>query len=264
MNFFISIVSHNHGEIISRLDALGRLSFKATVIVKNNTSDLALVNYCLNYPNIILLDEAYGLGFGENNNYVFKYSQMNLGMRPDDYFLVLNPDVSFTFEQFEKLSDYLFLKKLSFCTINLFRNFELTDFDFSVRRFPGLFTFPLRIFGYNNHYVIDKSSLTDPVEVDWAAGSFLCFSVTLYSNLKGFDERYFMYCEDIDICYRAALTGQQLIYLPFFFAVHLGAFRNRNLFNIHAFWHFKSLVRFLTMKQKKSMNMYLTNFKIIK
>ena len=51
--------------------------------------------------------------------------------------------------------------------------------------------------------------------VDWAAGSFLLFKASLFRKLGGFDPGYFMYCEDIDICWRAQkLFNQQLLFNP--------------------------------------------------
>ena len=53
-----------------------------------------------------------------------------------------------------------------------------------------------------NKTIIDKFSLNEESFTDWAAGSLLLFSADTYKKLNGFDEKYFMYCEDIDICYR--------------------------------------------------------------
>ena len=75
MKLYISVVSHGHGNTISELDSLGPLSDHFTVIIKNNTSDKALLDYCLKYPKIILIDDSYGLGFGGNNNFIYKSHQ---------------------------------------------------------------------------------------------------------------------------------------------------------------------------------------------
>ncbi len=43
--------------------------------------------------------------------------------------------------------------------------------------------------------------------MEWVAGSFIAFKSSSYRKVQGFDENYFMYCEDIDICYRAKSQG---------------------------------------------------------
>lgn len=58
-----------------------------------------------------------------------------------------------------------------------------------------------------NDCVVNKNKITKPTYVDWAAGSFLIFNAFFYSKLNGFNEKYFMYCEDIDICWRAKNTS---------------------------------------------------------
>ena len=247
MKLYISVVSHGHGNTISELDSLGPLSDHFTVIIKNNTSDKALLDYCLKYPKIILIDGSYGLGFGGNNNFIYKYCCQSLHIDPQDYFLVLNPDVYFSVNQCKNFIDKLTVNKVDFVTINLFKNFEKTVFDNSIRSFPSLSILICKFFGIATNYHVDKQLIETPVAVDWAAGSFLCFRSALYARLGGFDERYFMYYEDVDICYRAKLNGVELIYLPSIRAVHLGAFNNRKLLSRHHYWYVKSVTRFLVM-----------------
>jgi GT2 family glycosyltransferase len=47
-------------------------------------------------------------------------------------------------------------------------------------------------------------------EPEWIAGMFLAFRRCVYADLGGFDARYFLYCEDVDICARARLRGLRL------------------------------------------------------
>ncbi|MDE1292895.1 hypothetical protein [Vibrio aestuarianus] len=82
--------------------------------------------------------------------------------------------------------------------------------------------------------------------VDWAAGSFLVFQADLYKKLNGFDENYFMYFEDVDICFRARkYYDQNVVYLSNIKAIHQGGYQNRKIFSKHFRWYFSSLLRFL-------------------
>jgi len=58
-------------------------------------------------------------------------------------------------------------------------------------------------------------------EVDAISGAFLLTRRSLLTELKGFDEDYFMYGEDIDLCYRIKKKGFSIVYYPTFSVVHL-------------------------------------------
>lgn len=245
MKLYISVVSHDHGNIISELDVLGPLSEYFTVVIKSNTDDKKLLNYCFKYPKIILINMSYGLGFGENNNFVYKYCAQSLNIELQDYFLILNPDVYFSVNQCELLVDNIRSYNHDFITINLFKDYDKKVHDNSIRRFPNLLILMRKFFRLETDYNIDKKIIKSPMTVDWAAGSFLCIKSDIYADLNGFDEQYFMYYEDVDLCYRAKSNGINLIYLPFIHAIHLGAFKNRKIFSRHNYWYIKSVLRFL-------------------
>ena len=59
-----------------------------------------------------------------------------------------------------------------------------------------------------------------PHRVDWVYGTFMAVRRDLFRQLGGFDARYFLYGEDIDLCYRAAQLGARTIHVPAARAVH--------------------------------------------
>jgi len=100
--------------------------------------------------------------------------------------------------------------------------------------------------GLKNNTIIDKTVIDTPTFVDWSAGSFLMFRVDLYRKLHGFNQRYFMYCEDVDICWRAkTLYAERVLFVPDLKAMHQAQFNNRRFFSRHFFWHVSSAFRFL-------------------
>ncbi|WP_260678162.1 glycosyltransferase family 2 protein [Vibrio furnissii] len=228
----------------------------ANVVVKNNCKDKILSNYCKE-NNIDIIDDAYGLGFGENNNFCYRYFK-KLGMRDEDLFLVFNPDIYIEPGELKKFIDIVNFEGMGLSTINLYLDREFKKYDHSIRHFPTLKTFILSFLGLGNTTIIDKSNINEIIDVDWGAGSFLCFQSSLYNELEGFDESYFMYCEDIDICYRSALLGNKLTYVPSVKAIHLAQHSNRNIFSKHFYWHVKSALKFIlsrsfgNSKNKKS------------
>ncbi|WP_345841707.1 glycosyltransferase family 2 protein [Shewanella algae] len=247
---YISVISHGHGKLIKKIDCLSKISGFATVVVKNNCRDRILVEYC-NSNEIVLIDDNYGIGFGANNNLVYKYCR-DVGMENDDLFLVLNPDVELNLDELVRFVDIVNLKKIDFSTINLYLDKDFKKYDKSIRKFPSLKTFVFSFIGLGNDTIIDKNNISSIAEVDWAAGSFLCFKASWYQELSGFDENYFMYCEDIDICYRSFRLGKYLNYIPTIRAVHCAMHSNRKLFSRHFFWHLRSAIRFLFVRLTKS------------
>jgi len=59
-----------------------------------------------------------------------------------------------------------------------------------------------------------------PHPVDWVYGTFMAVGRDLFHELAGFDPRYFLYGEDLDLCYRAARLGARTIHVPAARALH--------------------------------------------
>ncbi|MGJ0577776.1 galactosyltransferase-related protein [Xenorhabdus bovienii] len=245
---YISVVSHNHEKIIKEINCLPNLSKDFTVVLKSNIEE-KIADYCSQH-GIIHLTSTIPLGFGENNNSIFHYCKEKLGMDKKDYFIILNPDVDITSESIEKLILHMTHDNASFTTINLYRDYNFQAHDYSIRYFPKLSDFIFSFIGLKNKTKIEKEKITIPCSVDWAAGSFLAFRVDMFEKIGGFNPKYFMYCEDIDICLRLKNIDCSLIYYPNITAVHLAQHKNRNIFSKHFFWHVKSSMLYLIEKAK--------------
>ncbi|MFH4868927.1 glycosyltransferase family protein [Vibrio diabolicus] len=224
------------------------LSEDFQVIVKSNKVGDDFTDL-LNAKGFHWINKNYGCGFGHNNNIVFDFCRSNLGMKENDYFIVLNPDVVISNSVLNNLVHEMKDAGVCISAINLFKNLKDNMYDNSIRNFPTLVQFIKSFLGFGNTSIIDKSKIDNVCNVDWAAGSFLAFKAGHYELLRGFDERYFMYCEDIDICYRSHLIGHRLTYFPNIMALHLAKHENRNLFSKHFFWHLTSAMRFLLSKK---------------
>ncbi|MDZ7320186.1 glycosyltransferase family 2 protein [Kosakonia sacchari] len=245
---FFSIVSHNHLAVLKSMNCVGALANKYNVVLKNNvqSESEALKEYCKEH-HIHLVDHLYGNGFGANNNIVYSYCCEHLNMGDDDVFIVLNPDVKIDNNSVEQLVSTMFERKIRVASISLYKDADYNTRDYSVRHFPQLYSFVSSFLGFANKTFI-RSATDQITTVDWAAGSFLAFNAGHYRKLRGFDERYFMYCEDIDICYRSYKMGYPMQYVPYICAIHLAKHQNRKVFSKHFYWHAKSAFRFLLSK----------------
>jgi len=245
-HIYISIVSHgNDDDIINNLN-LKEINIlgNVTVIIRDNLSSPKLKTYCAENHFKYNASDAV-LGFGANNNINFEVAS-NLGMSKTDWFVLFNPDLDISAAMINKLSASLGNYSSQIFAINLFFDDKFSRMEYSLRKFPTFCSFFNVLKGKSFTEAYNKASLADASSVDWAAASFLVFQAGLYEKLNGFDEDYFMYFEDVDICYRAnKLYRQNVLYLKNIKAVHSGGYQNRKLFSKHFRWYFSSLLRFL-------------------
>lgn len=244
MKIFVSVVSHRQSALINELNCLDNLNDSINIVIKSNDDSDCFITL-EKKSNITWINQSYGLGFGANNNYVYSFCRKVLDMQDDDIFIVLNPDVVISSEMIDKLISQMVLDDCCFACINLFRDEYFLTFDNSIRKFPRLFDFFSSFLFSHNRTIIDKKIISRISTVDWAAGSFLAFRAYHYSSLNGFDEGYFMYCEDIDICYRSKASSIPLRYFPDVKARHIGHHANRRIFSLNFMWHLRSIFRYL-------------------
>jgi len=262
---YIAIVSHGHFELIRKnldLVKIAKLDF-VSVIVKDNVGDDSLKSYCLKH-DLTYIDDNLGLGFGENNNYIYNFISSSFLVQSDDHFVVMNPDLYISYENFLTFSDSILVNPIEICTVDLFKDDKLSVRDPFIRKFPRLIDFFQSFIFKKNNTIIDRTHGVG--SIDWCAGSFMCFKWEVYLALKGFDEGYFMYCEDIDICYRANILNYSISYLGNVQALHYAQHTNRALFSKHFFWHIKSIARFLIVKNlsQYSLKFFIKQKSIIK
>lgn len=230
----ISIVSHNQELMLNQL--LNKLKFYSVnitkVIITRNTPDqFSSMNQ--NYPfELIEIQNQVPKGFASNHNEAFKYCSSEL-------FCVMNPDIDLLSEPFEDLI-HCFNDASVAIVAPLIKNLKGKIED-SARNFPT----PLGLFKkllFNDHGVFkdDDSVLSYP---DWVGGMFLLFNSNKYKELEGFDERYFLYYEDVDICIRTWKFGYKVLQYKGVSVIHdARRTSHRNLRYLK--WHIFSLLRF--------------------
>jgi N-acetylglucosaminyl-diphospho-decaprenol L-rhamnosyltransferase len=113
-----------------------------------------------------------------------------------------------------------------------------------VRRTPlRLLVDPARY--QRSHYLLDERP-DSPVEADWMLGAFLLHRRELLDELGAFDGGYRLYCEDIDLCYRAARAGWERWYVPEAVVEHAyPAEIDRTFLSRRTAWHARGMLRFV-------------------
>ena len=112
------------------------------------------------------------------------------------------------------------------------------------RRTPLRLLFPPLRF-QRRHYLLDDRP-EQPVRTDTMLGAFLLQRRTMLEEIGGWDSGYRMYCEDIDLNYRAARAGWERWYVPAAVVRHeYAAVVDKRFLTRHTLWHARAMLRFL-------------------
>lgn len=255
MRIIVSTVSHDHQAMIFELDALAQFAYHDDIIVicRDNKPNRELQTYCEN-NNIIYIANDKQYGFAKNNNLNFLFYKKNLSPKCDDFFLLLNPDVQITSDTIDNLKKYLIGKSKSIIAGNLFLDENLSVTDDNIRRYPKLYQFA------KTYLLGDRSTMISrtaglPEDGDfWASGAFLVINTSLYEQLSGLDERYYMYCEDIDFCFRAAKANIPVVLAEEVKAIHWRQRASKKILSQFFFWHVMSVLKYCFIKKKTKAN----------
>jgi GT2 family glycosyltransferase len=194
------------------------------VVVFDQLSDpVRLAALAERHPSVRWIPSAANVGFGAAVNRAARET-------PADYLLWLNPDTLVAPDLLTVLEAWLDRHPETGCVGPRVLN-EDGSVQASARRFPGLSTaiagrstWLTRHFPGNplsRHNLLARDS-TQPVTVDWLAGSCVMTRRTLFDRLGGFDEGFFLYWEDADYCRRARTLGFTCAYLPEVTVRHAG------------------------------------------
>ncbi|HEU4971979.1 MAG TPA: glycosyltransferase family 2 protein [Gaiellaceae bacterium] len=95
------------------------------------------------------------------------------------------------------------------------------------------------------HYELAERPI-EPVQADWMLGAFLLMRRTMLDEIDGWDPGFRHYCEDIDLCYRAAEAGWERWYVPQAVVAHAyAAVIDRRFLSRHTLWHARGMARFV-------------------
>ena len=240
-SILISIVSFDHESFIlenlrSNKNIIpDNIKVVITDLAKNEAFKNELQS--LNLPNLIYHTNEETYGYGKNNNVVFRtYASTS------DIFVVCNPDVEVNFNDFNAfISKTNWMNHLITCKTEIpggLKNNNIRRF-FNPIIWMGSF---LKMLDFNYWYY--GSQIDEEVNFEWCNGAFMVFDSAAYKKLNGFDEGYFMYIEDTDICYRCDKLMIEKKYYPTFVIKHFGHRRSKQIFNKHFIWMLRSIFRY--------------------
>lgn len=233
----VSVVSHGHGQLVpDLLQDIGCLcdhSRLGVVVTENIPEGLPIAPDRFPFP-LAIVRNATPKGYGANHNMAFEVMQGNA-------FCVLNPDIRLTADPFPVLLEHLEALEAGLVA-PLIMNSKGRIAD-SSRRTITPFRIVKRVLRLEKG--LDYEIGSAPIAPDWVAGMFLMFSSWAFAQIDGFDERYYMYCEDADICSRLGEIGQGIWLIPSVKVIH-DARRQSHRDPRYFWWHINSLARFCT------------------
>lgn len=218
----VVVVSYNsRGELRDCVEPLTRLADVEVIVVDNASSDGSLEVIADLPVERIALPQNGGFGHGCNAGW-------RAGRSP--YVLFLNPDARIDSEALDRLVAVL-EGSAGAGAVAPRINHDDGTLDYSLRRFPRLrSTYARALF---LHRIFPRATWTDelirgpevyaqPRSPDWVSGACILARRTVLEELGGFDEGFFMYCEDIDLCRRIQDAGHDLRYEPAAVITHIG------------------------------------------
>lgn len=230
----VSVVSHGHGAMVMRLlSDLARCPGVETIILTLNIAE----RFDELPDNVVVIRNPSPKGFGANHNAAFAHCRSS-------HFCVLNPDVRLPADPFPVLVESLERNRAALVA-PLVVTSEGSRED-SLRHFPSPASLALKAFGMGDgSYNVQASSAE--FAPDWIAGMFMLFDTRDFAELGGFDEAFFLYYEDVDLCARVWASGRRIVACPGVSVIHDAQRASRRVWRYRRM-HFVSMLRYFARR----------------
>lgn len=243
----IAIVTFNSEEVIGKcLESIRKFipNDLYTVYVYDNASTDLTIQKISQFKDIdlkVILGKN-NIGFGSAHNELFKAITT-------PYVLVLNPDTEFIDNQLGNALEFLEANNsvgiLTFKMLDANRNLF-----FNCHRYPSFLNLVLRripLPWFNSlhiEYSYMKNDYSKIFEVDWCSGAFLLIRAKVFGDKQLFDNKYFMYFEDVDICKNVWKMNYKVIYYPTGQIIHHWKQESKRSFKLKKYLIFSMLYYF--------------------
>jgi len=215
------------GDLIANIQTFPEVG---RILLTRNTPDSDGVDEA---ENTLIINNLKPKGFGANHNAAFSRADA-------PWFCVLNPDIKVPINPFPAL-----LASLNRCGASLMAPSVVNsrgDPEDSVRHFPNIKQLASKLLGrQDGRYEFQPNQGITPV--DWVAGMFMLFRAEDFKAIGGFDEKFFLYYEDVDICTRLWKAGRPVMACPQVQVVHDAQRASRKNWQFMK-WHAAGMARY--------------------
>lgn len=218
----ITVTYNNEKTLGSYIDSLKKFLPKSSeiIIVDNNSIDKT-TDYLEKNKEITLIKSTENLGFSKANNLGVKSSS-------GKNVLFLNPDASLKNDFTEALSFFEKNPDIGILAPKIIE--ESGETQKSVRKLPTVLgALKEYYFKIKNEYEAYVPENKEPLVVESAVAACIIMRKEVFQKLGGFDEKFFMYFEDLDLCRRIRAKGYEVVYFPSWIVSHnVGFSFNKN------------------------------------
>lgn len=256
MKLTVTIVNYNQKyfpKICVEALKKSKTDFDFEIIICDNNSKDESLDYLKKAHEkgyITLVEPGENLGYGKGHNFAAKEAK-------GEYILILNTDITVETDTLQKLVDYLEdHKDVGMVGPKLkYHNGEVQQSCRRHFRFVDLFikrTFLKHIWPFKKRhesYIMGDFNHMSTQEVDLVTGAFMMMPKAVFDKVRGFDDRYFLFMEDFDLCRKTQMADYKVVYYPEAVATHYhkrlseGSFFNL-LFNKISWYHLASAIKY--------------------
>lgn len=222
-NDLISIIIINYKQKNLLLDCVNSIYdvFKSNpfqIIIVNNSPEENLNDLQSEYKNLKIIDNQ-NLGFAQANN-------LGAGQSQGNYLLFLNCDTLIKNDFLQDLLKYFGGTEFGAVGLkmqNADGSFQISCYEDNTITGEILNKKEEKEFRNRNNSFMEEIRLQyqDVVKVNWVSGAAFFMKKDVFENIGGFDERYFLFYEDADICKRLFDKGYDIYFYPYSEIVHL-------------------------------------------
>lgn len=220
MDVSIIIVNYNTRDLLKQcVDSIFRYSIDLNfeiIVVDNASADGSTEMIKTEYPKVILIESKVNLGFGKANNLGAKQAS-------GTYLFLLNSDTILIENSCKILKEYLENindPNIAVAGCNMLDINRKTDVSYG--NFPSLtqeaFEYGLsKIFRHYYLYQLSpavRDSGQVIKSVDYIRGAAMFFKKNIFDENNGFDEKFFLYYEETELCFRLKKLGYQIMWNP--------------------------------------------------
>lgn len=241
----IIIVSYNSKKNLKKcIDSLYNIfsnKFSWEVIIVNNDERENLLDLPIDFSNVEIIDHKKNVGFGAGMNLGIKKAQ-------GEFLFILNPDTEiFSNNILDLLDEFSKDKKIGIIGGGILDRTGQKQ-KWSAGKEISLYNLIMNNLGFSRSENIWKASSKQ--ECDWVAGTALFIKKDLFEKIGGFDDNFFMYFEDMDLCHRVRELGNKVIFYPEFQVYHGNgeSYEDERLQKKH---YYDSMEKFLTKYSQK-------------
>lgn len=226
MDISIVIVNYNTSRLLLECIKSIKKETKSKyeiIVVDNASSDQSCKKIRVEHPDVILIENKNNNGFARANNQGFERACGR-------YFMILNPDTVILNGAIDKLVEFMDQNRsVGICgpkNISADGSVQIDNNKFPSfwKSFSSYFNLEKKIRKLEIFRIKNKKQecLFDWWDVERVVGCAMVIRSQLYKKLNGFDEKYFMYFEETDFCYRAKKNGVNIAIIASAEIIHYG------------------------------------------